>query len=116
MAELGRPTVMTPEIISKLEEAFSVGATDKEAIFLANIASATFYDYCKANPDFAERKEVLKDMPKYKARKNIVAKIDMGDVPVSQWYAERKMKEEFSNRTDLNLSGELNSKIISIDE
>ena len=113
---VGRPTVMTPEIISKLEEAFSIGATDKEAIFVANISSTTFYKYCQENPEFAERKERLKDMPKYKARKNIVDKINSGDVPTSQWYAERKAKEEFSNRTDLNLSGELKSKIISIDE
>jgi hypothetical protein len=113
--ETGRPTVMTPETISKLEEAFSVGATDKEAIFLANISSATFYAYCKEHPEFSERKEALKDMPKYRARKNIVNKINDGDVPVSQWYAERKAKEEFSNRTDLNVSGEMVSKVIKLD-
>lgn len=116
MEEVGRPTVMTEETLYKLEEAFSNGATDKEAIFLAKISSAAFYNYCKAHPEFVERKEALKDMPKYKARKNIVKKIEEGDVPVSQWYAERKIKEEFSNRTDLNLSGELSSKIISVDE
>lgn len=114
--EPGRPTVMTPEIISKLEEAFLNGANDKEAIFLANIGSSTFYEYCKSNPDFAERKEALKDMPKYTAKMNIVSKINKGDVSTSQWYVERKIKEEFSNRTDLNLTGELTSKIISIDE
>lgn len=116
MEERGRPTVMTEDVLRKLEEAFSYGATDKEAIFIADISSTAFYDYCKSNPDFAERKEALKDMPKYRARKNIVDKINDGDVPTSQWYAERKAKEEFSNRTDLNLSGELTSKIIAIDE
>ena len=116
MEGVGRPTVMTPEVIAKLEEAFSYGATDKEAIFLANISKDAFYDYCKAHPDFSERKEALKDMPKYRARRNIVNKINEGDVPTSQWYAERKAKEEFSNRTDLRLEGELTSKIISIDE
>jgi predicted DNA-binding protein YlxM (UPF0122 family) len=105
MADIGRPTVMTPEVLVKLEEAFSIGATDKEAIFLANISKDAFYDYCKLHPEFAERKEALKDMPKYQARKNIVDKIKAGDVATSQWYAERKAKEEFSNRTDLNLSG-----------
>lgn len=116
MEDVGRPTVMTEETIRILEEAFSNGATDKEAIFLANISSSTFYAYCKEYPEFSERKESLKDMPKYQARKNIVKKINDGDVTTSQWYAERKMKEEFSNRTDLNLSGELSSKIIKIDE
>lgn len=116
MAEVGRPTVITEEVLRKLEEAFSYGATDKEAIFVANISSTAFYEYCKANPEFAERKEQLKDMPKYAARKNIVNAIHDGDKAVSQWYAERKAKEEFSNRTDLNLSGEMISKVISVDE
>jgi hypothetical protein len=113
--EIGRPTVMTPEALLILEDAFSVGASDKEAIFLANISSSTFYAYCKDHPEFSERKEALKDMPKYRARKNIVGKINEGDVPVSQWYAERKAKEEFSNRTDLNVSGEMISKVIKLD-
>ena len=116
MDEGGRPTVMTEETIRKLENAFSIGATDKEAIFIANISSSTYYDYCKAHPEFSERKEALKDMPKYQARKNIVNKINEGDVPTSQWYAERKGKDEFSNSTDLKLEGEVTSKIISIDE
>ena len=114
--KVGRPTVMTDETLQKLEEAFSNGATDKEAIFIANISSATFYAYCKDNPEFSERKEALKDMPKYRAKKNIVGKITDGDVPTSQWYVERKVKEEFSTRNDVNLSGELTSKIISVDE
>lgn len=116
MDEGGRPTVMTPETIQKLEEAFSVGATDKEAIFIANISSSTFYAYCKEHPEFSERKEALKDMPKYMARKNIVNKIKDGDVPTSQWYAERKGKDEFSNRTDMKIDADLTSKIIAIDE
>lgn len=114
--KVGRPTIMTEETLKKLEEAFSIGATDKEACFVANISHQTLYNYQKDNPEFVERKEALKDMPKYKARKNIVNKVNEGDVNVSQWYAERKAKDEFSNRTDLNLSGELTSKIISVDE
>lgn len=112
---VGRPTVMDEATLRILEDAFSIGATDKEAIFLANISSSTFYDYCKEHPEFAERKEALKDMPKYKARKNIVERINRGDISVSQWYAERKAKEEFSSRTDLNLGGEVTSKVIKLD-
>lgn len=107
MSDVGRPTIMTPETIQILEKAFSMGATDKEATFIANISMATLYAYCKDNPEFSDRKEALKEMPKYQARVNIVSKINEGDVPVSQWYAERKAKEEFSNRTDLNVKGDL---------
>lgn len=100
MADIGRPTVMTPETIAKLEEAFLNGATDKEAIFQANISSATFYNYCEKNPDFVERKEALKDQVKYRARRNIVKAIEEGDKTLSQWYLERKVKGEFAQRTE----------------
>lgn len=91
---------MTKEVLAKLEDAFSVGASDKEAYFIAGISKDAFYDYCKENPEFTERKEALKDMPKYKARKNIVEAIESKNIPVSQWYAERKAKDEFSQRTE----------------
>jgi ACT domain-containing protein len=96
----GRPTVMTPETIDKLEEAFSNGATDQEAIFLANISKSTFYDYCQANPEFSERTDALKEMVKYQARKNVVEKIREGDIAQSNWYLERKAKNEFSTRQE----------------
>lgn len=99
--KVGRPTVMTPEVIAKLEEAFSNGATDLEACFLANISKDALYDYQNKYPQFSERKEALKEMVKYQARKNIVGKIKDGDVPTSQWFAERKMKDEFSSRTEV---------------
>lgn len=101
MAKIGRPTIITPETIATLEEAFSNGASDKEAIFLANISSATFYNYCKEHPDFLERKEALKDMVKYQARKNIKEAIVGGDKLTSQWYLERKVKEEFAQRSEV---------------
>ncbi len=40
-------------------------------------------------------------MPKYTAKKNIIAKINTGSVFESQWYLERKSKEEFSTRNEL---------------
>lgn len=96
----GRPTVMTPETIQKLEQAFLIGATDREACLVADIGMATLYEYCQDNPSFSDRKEYLKDMPKYKARLNVSDAINKGDKNTSQWYLERKVKDEFSQRTE----------------
>ena len=96
----GRPTVMTPEIIALLEEAFLNGASDREAIFQANIGMSTFYEYCQNNTDFAERKEQLKEAVKYRAKLNVARAINDGDKILSQWYLERKAKDEFSTRTE----------------
>lgn len=112
--EVGRPTVITPQIIDKLEEAFSNGATDLEACFIAGIGKTTLYDYCKEHEDFAERKEALKDLVKYQAKKNIVDKIKDGDVPISQWYLSRKAKDDgFSERLETEGSLRLEVQPIS---
>lgn len=101
MADLGRPKIITPEIKAILEEAFLVGASDKEACLIADIAPSTLYNYCTEHEDFLERKEELKEMVKYKARKNISEAIDNGNKSLSQWYLERKAKEEFAQRSEV---------------
>src|SRR5918998_4282646 len=64
----GRPTVITPEILAKLEYVFSLGGTDKEACFFADIGLETLYRYQRNHPEFGERKELLKSNPILKAR------------------------------------------------
>jgi len=97
----GRPTVMTKETMDKIEIAFSNGATDREACFIAGISQQTLYDYQTRFPEFIERKESLKDMPKYQARHNIVKAIYDGDKQQSNWYLERKVKNEFAQRSEV---------------
>ena len=99
----GRPTVMTPEAIAKLEEAFSNGASDLEACFLANISKDSLYRYQQENPEFCDRKEALKDMIKYQARLAIKEALndEKTKVETAKWYLERKDKRNFSTRTEL---------------
>lgn len=106
MADVGRPTVMTPEVVGKLEHAFAIGCTDLEACLYADIHKDTLYNYQLKNPEFADRKEVLKLNPVLKARTNIMASIESGDVDDSKWYLERKKKNEFSSSTNVNLGGQ----------
>ncbi|MDE2098551.1 MAG: hypothetical protein KGL39_14955 [Patescibacteria group bacterium] len=106
MEERGRPTVMTAENIGKLEDAFSNGATDSEACFIAGIGTSAFYDYCKENPDFAERKEALKQMVKYQAKKNVAVAIRDGSLSLSQWFLEKR-DEDFNPKNKTEHSGAL---------
>lgn len=110
MAEnkVGRPTVMTEAMISKLELLFSQGLSDREACLIADISTTALYDYCTANPEFAERKELLKDNPKIKAKLNIAEAIEAKDIDMSKWYLERKAKDEFSTKQEI--SGDLTIK------
>lgn len=100
----GRATVMTPEVIEKLEEAFLLGCTDVEACLAADIAPATLYNYQEKHPEFLERKEQLKQNPVYKARKTVVNAITK-DPRLAMDYLSRKAKKEFGNNVDITTDG-----------
>lgn len=69
---VGRPTVMTPEVILKLEEAFAWGCSDIEACFYAGISKSPFYEYQEAHPEFKDRKEELKSKPILQIRRTVL--------------------------------------------
>lgn len=94
----GRPEVITPAIIDKLEQVFSIGGTDEEACFYAGIGKSSLYNYQNAHPDFLERKEALKNKPILKARQTVVNALS--ETQHAQWYLQRKAKKEFSERTE----------------
>lgn len=90
MAKEGRPTVMTETTVAKLEEGFLMGLTDREACLYADINPSTLYRYCEENIEFSERKELLKEQVKMRAKQNISKAITEGDKQLSQWYTERR--------------------------
>ena len=96
----GRKTVMTPEIINKLEQAFSMGCSDLEACLYADIGKTTLYNYQNENPEFVERKEKLKEKLVLKARSVIADSLNKQDENTAKWYLERKKKEEFSTKVE----------------
>ncbi len=98
---MARPTIMTPEMISKLEDWFMMWLTDVECSLYANIWTSTLYDYCKANPWFSVRKEELKNNLKMVAKTNLNRSIKDWDKTDSKWYLERKDKNEFSLKTEV---------------
>ena len=81
-----------PEIKTKLEIAYSMGCTDSEACLYAGISTATLYGYIETHPDFAERKEKLKEYPILNAKQNVTESLKT-DVNVAKWYLERRTKE-----------------------
>jgi hypothetical protein len=99
----GRPTVMTDEIIHKLEEAYALGCTDGEACFYADIAKSTLYKYQVEHPEFIERKESLKERPVLLARQAVLQAIQSGDSPgqkIAFDYLTKRKREEFADRVE----------------
>ena len=96
----GRPTIMTPELVNKLETAFSMGCTDLEACLFANISKQTLYNYQDKNPEFVDRKEMLKQKLVLKARSVVAESLNKKDENTAKWYLERKRKEEFGAKPE----------------
>ena len=91
-AATGQILIDEPEIITKLETAFSMGCNDEEACLFAGISKAPFYAYIKQVPSFSERKEELKRSPILKAKTCVNEKLST-DVTTAKWYLERRTKE-----------------------
>lgn len=98
--EIGRPTLMTKDVIDKLEYVYSLDGTDREACLHAGISPDCLYKYQREHPDFIQRKEALKEAVILKARNAIVSKIEEG-TETAKWYLSRKKKEEFSERSEI---------------
>lgn len=96
-------TEFSKNTLRELEDAFSYGMTNTQACLLANISESLFYEVCKNNNSLSERFKALQESPKIAATKNIINAINQGDVKLSQWYLERRMRERFNpNYLDQN--------------
>lgn len=102
----GRPTVITPIVLAKLEEVFSLGGTDIEACGFAGIHVATLYKYQDKCPEFVERKRFLKEKPVLLARKTIMDAL-ASDPNTAKWYVERRDKDfNLKHEVDVTTGGE----------
>lgn len=97
----GRPTIMTDELVSKIEYGFMKGLNVTECCHYADISRNCFYEYLEKNPDFKDRIEELKSNPSTRAKLNVVEAIENGDTDLSKWWLERRNKEEFSTKQEI---------------
>lgn len=107
--KIGRPTSLTSQTLQKLEWAFRLGASDREACSVANISPQTLYNHQLKNPEFLEQKEAWKSDPIIKARKTVVEALSY-DPYLALKYLEKKLPEEFSRKVDFNFN---NNQIIN---
>ena len=90
---------LTEDTIRKLEEAFAIDASVKEACYYADISTDTYYRWIKEFPELSDKLERLREKPVLKARQTVVKSLDNPDYAFK--YLERKKKDEFSPRHEL---------------
>ncbi|MCR4277932.1 MAG: hypothetical protein NUV80_00465 [Candidatus Berkelbacteria bacterium] len=98
----GAPTVITPYVLIRLQEAFLWGCSDVEACTYAHISDRTLYRYQVKYPKFCQEKEAFKTAPILKARQTIVD--NLGNPKVAMWYLERKRRDEFDLKATCEVS------------
>ena len=103
-SNVGRPPVVTADVVCKLELGFAKGLNKTECCEFAGIGRTAFYDYLKENPEFANKIEVLQSHPAMRAKINIADRLEKGDIELSQWYLERKCRDEFSIKQEVSAS------------
>lgn len=99
--QTGRPTVVTPEIIEKLESIFRDGAHIIEACENVGISRQAYYDALKRDPSFADRMDAAQEYTTEVARAVVSKAIKRGDRETAKWWLERRVKNKFSTRNEL---------------
>jgi hypothetical protein len=84
-------------ILQKLEQMFAMGGSDEEACLYAGISTSALYEYQKKDPEFLERKGMLKLTPMMKARKTVIDSLS-SDVDMAWKFLQKKRPEEFGDR------------------
>lgn len=93
----GRPSVMTPQTIAKLELAFKQGCTNREASIFAGISESTLDLFLQKDPEWKAYCYELKDHPTLMARQTLVKAVKESPFFALQ-YLERKLPHEFGRR------------------
>lgn len=112
---VGRPTIMTKDVLQKLEDAFMYCFTDEEACLFAGISPRTLYNYQEKNPEFVQRKQQLRLTPNLAAKKELVKGIE-GSLDQSRWWASHKMSDDFAPKSKVEMSGRVETADVTIPE
>lgn len=102
-ANSGRPTVITPEILLKIEEVAALDGTVEEMLFFADISKGAYYDYMAVHPEFKARIERLRETSILAARRVVIEKSKESYYTATDYLA-RKRKREFSLHADLEVT------------
>lgn len=97
-SKIGRPTKLTPAVVSKLEDAFKIGCNTLEACAHAEISRDTYYKFVEKNQEISDRFEEMKQQPVLKARQTVFKNLNN---PKIAWdYLQKSRPEEFRERTE----------------
>jgi hypothetical protein len=114
IGKAGRKTVMTPEVIKILEDAWVINCTDMEACLRAGISTSALKKYQVKNPEFKTRKRMLKDTLVFNARRKVAKEIE-NDSRLALRVLESKRPDEYGPKQKVEHSGGIESIVREIE-
>ena len=105
----GRPTILSEEIVSKLEYCAAIRATITETCSYAGIARQTYYRWLEENSELSDRLDDLREKPFITARKTVID--NLSEVPTAFKFLEKVKPEEFADSLNLRHSGYVGGEV-----
>lgn len=96
--QVGRPQKIDDKTLEKLENCFAQGFTNQEACLTVGISYKTLWRYEQENPEFQERKKLLKSNITIRAKKALMKSLpERPDLALK--VLERFQPEEYSDKS-----------------
>lgn len=111
----GRPTDMTPDVVTKLIAAFNNGFSITEACQYADIARVTYYRWLEKDDEFSYKMSVAQTAPNRKAKANLIDIINnpeadpIGARLASMYWLDRR-DPDFKSKTENTVNVEVAEK------
>lgn len=103
-----KQTKLTPTLVTKLKEAFAIGATVQQACYYAEISERTYYRWCEANPVLSQEFNDMRAKLPLAAKANIAGAIQNAkDIGLSKWLVERTEPEAYGETLNLKHQGDI---------
>lgn len=92
---MARKTKYTPETVTKLIKALTIGATHELACGFAGVAPSTFYEWMQAKPEFAEQVKAAEGAGAVGWLLKIEAAANDGNWQAAAWKLERRYPRQY---------------------
>lgn len=97
---------LTAEIVTKLKEAFAIGATIEQACYYAEISPRTYYRWVEKNPKLSHEFDLMRQKLPLAAKTNLAKAIQEDkDIGLSRWLVERRESDSYGEKVKLEHSG-----------
>ncbi len=100
MSEVGRPTVVTPEVVSLLVASFHSGLSVREACWQSGISHEDYYSRLRSDEQFADTMAKAQSDITVAAKKLVAKEVRNGNLQAAKWWLERSIPKNLSAETE----------------